>query len=157
MHTLVFEYLHSEAAKTVPTLQQLIKIDMTDMSQGIAVSSFDQRIPTLLSENATYSVVKVDDSYFDRVKSFKDWNEPHMGYRDHLKEDLSAFELPHKLMVVNSTLPSSPLQATASYSISWIEALINFIDITYSELTRAKFSSARGWRFNHPTGIKNSL
>jgi hypothetical protein len=116
------------------------------MSQGIAISSFDQRIPKLLSDNSTYSVVKVDDSYFDKVKSFKDWDEPQTSYRDRLKEDLLAFELAHKLMVMNNTQPASPLQAMASlspmYSISWIKSLIGFTDDTYSELTRAKFSSA---------------
>jgi hypothetical protein len=30
-------------------------------------------------------------------------------------------------------------------ALAWIEAFLNFIDDTYAELTRAKFSSARGW------------
>jgi hypothetical protein len=34
---MVFGHLHSGTDKTVPNLQQLIKIDMTDMSQGVAV------------------------------------------------------------------------------------------------------------------------
>jgi hypothetical protein len=55
----------------------------------------------------------------------------------------------HKQLVTNCMLPKSPLQATASlsrtYSISWIEAFIIFIDATYDELTQAKFSSVRGW------------
>jgi hypothetical protein len=30
---IIFEHLHSGTDKTVPTLQQLIKVDMTDVSQ----------------------------------------------------------------------------------------------------------------------------
>jgi hypothetical protein len=146
---MVFEHLYSSAEKTVPALQQLKKIEMTDMSQGIAVSSFDQPIPKLLCEYTGYSVVLVDESYFDRVKSFKEWDTPHTGYRARLKQDLRSFELSHKQLVLNNTLPSSSLQAVASlsrtYSISWIEAFIIFIDDTYDELTQAKFSAARGW------------
>jgi hypothetical protein len=69
---LVFEHLYSAVEKAVPTLQQLKKIDMTDMSQGIAVSSFYQPISKLLCDGTGYSVVQVDESYFDRMKSYKE-------------------------------------------------------------------------------------
>jgi hypothetical protein len=133
---MVFEHLSSLSAKTITTLQQLIKIDMKDMSQGVA-------------EAAGYTVVKTDESFFDKVKTYREWEEPHTGYRDRLKNDLTSFDLAHKQLVVDNTDPGSALQGAASmprtYSVSWIEAFIVFIDETYSELTRAKFSSARGW------------
>jgi hypothetical protein len=113
---MVFEHLHSGTDKTVPTLQQLIKIDMTDMSQGVAVSSFDQRLPKLLCDATNYHVVKTDESHFNKVKSFKEWDEPETGYRDRLKYDLESFELDHKQLVLNSTVPSTALHATASLS-----------------------------------------
>jgi hypothetical protein len=51
--------------------------------------------------------------------------------------------------VLDSTLPSSLLQTTATlsrtYSLAWIGAFVTFIDDTFKELTAAKFSSARGW------------
>jgi hypothetical protein len=146
---MVFEHVYSASAKTVPTLQQLAKIEMRDMSQGIAVSLFAPRIPKLLTDETGYSVVRTDESYFDQIKSYKDWEEPGTGFRDRLKADLTAFELAHKQLVVNGTAPSSPLHAAASlsrtYSVSWIEAFVVFINETYTELTRAKFSYARGW------------
>jgi hypothetical protein len=58
-------------AKPIPTLQQLIKIDMKDMSQCVAVSLFDTRVPKLLSEASGYAIVKPNESYFDRVKTTK--------------------------------------------------------------------------------------
>jgi hypothetical protein len=146
---MVFEHLYSAAEKTVPALQQLKKIEMTNMSQGVAVSSFDQPIPKLLCDGTGYSVVQTDESYFDRVKSFKEWDAPHTGYRARLKQDLRTFDAAHCQLVANNTLPQSALHATASlsrtYSISWIEAFIIFIDDTYAELTQAKFSAVRGW------------
>jgi hypothetical protein len=52
-------------------------------------------------------------------------------------------------MVTDNTAPSSALQAAASlsrtYALAWIAAFIAFIDETYAELTKAKFSSAQGW------------
>jgi hypothetical protein len=130
---MVFEHLASSSAKTIPTLQLLVKIEMNDMLQGVAVSSFDQQLPKLLSEAPSYGVIKQDQSYFDRIKTYRDWD---------------AYELSHKQMVVDNTNPGSPLQAAASlsqtYSLAWIEA-ISFIDETYMELTRAIFSAARGW------------
>jgi hypothetical protein len=146
---MVFEQLHSTSAKTVPTLQQLRKIDMKDMSQGVAVSSFDHRLPKLLTDSHGYVAMNEDESYFEKIKTYKDWETPHTGFRDRLKQELNAFELSHKLMVENNTIPTSPLQATASlsrtYALSWIADSIVFIDDTYKELTEAKFSSERGW------------
>jgi hypothetical protein len=59
---MVFERLASSSAKTIPTLQLLVKIEMKDMSQGVAVSSFDQQLPKLLSDAPSYSVIKPDES-----------------------------------------------------------------------------------------------
>jgi hypothetical protein len=53
---MVFEHLYSAAEKTVPALQQLKKIDMTDMSQGVMVSLSGQPIPKLLCDATGYSV-----------------------------------------------------------------------------------------------------
>jgi hypothetical protein len=48
---MVFEHPHSGTNETVPTLQELIKIDLTDISQGVTVSSFDQRLLKLLYDS----------------------------------------------------------------------------------------------------------
>jgi hypothetical protein len=121
---MVFEQVNSGAAKTLPTLQLLWKIDMTDLSQGVAVSSLDYRIPKLLSYNVGYTAVDTDVSSFDKIKTYKEWYLPSTGLRDQLKKDLNAFELSHKQMILNNTIPSSPLQTTASlsrtYSLPWI-------------------------------------
>jgi hypothetical protein len=133
-------------AKTIPTLQQLAKIEMKDLSQGIAVSSFDSQHPKLLLDFTGYVVVTKDESYFNQVKSYKDWEEPQTGFRDRLKVDLETFEEAHTQLVTDNTQPSSALQAMAAlsrtYALSWIQAFIVFIDVTYAELTRAKFSPA---------------
>jgi hypothetical protein len=146
---MVFEQLYSSTAKTVPTLQQLAKIDMKDLSQGVDVSAFDHQVPKLLSEFTGYVAVNKDESYFNQVKTHKEWGEPQTGFRDRLKVNLETFELAHIQLVTDNTRPSSPLQAAASlsrtYALSWIGAFVTFIDDTYAELTRAKFSSARGW------------
>jgi hypothetical protein len=59
---MVFEQLHSSTEKTIPTLQQLAKIEMKDLSQGVAVSSFDQQLPKILSDVTGYVVVLTKSS-----------------------------------------------------------------------------------------------
>jgi hypothetical protein len=93
--------------------------------------------------------VQKDESHFNQVKTHKEWAEPQTGFRDRLKIDLETLELAHTQLVADNTHPSSALQAAASlsrtYALAWIGAFINFIDDTYAELKRAKFSAARGW------------
>jgi peptidoglycan hydrolase-like amidase len=143
---MVFEQLHSATAKTIPTLQQLAKIKMKDLSNGVAVSSFDHQIPELLYDCTGYMVVKTDESYCNQVQTYKDWEEPQTGFCDCLKVDLESYKLAHSNMVTDNTAPLSALQAAASlsrtYALAWIAAFIAFIDETYPELTKAKFSSA---------------
>jgi hypothetical protein len=126
---MVFEHLASSLAKTILMLQQLVKIEMKDMSQGIAVSSFDHRLPSLLIDETGYKYP--DESHFNKVKNYKEWEEPYTGFRDRLKHDLIAFNLTHQDIVLNNTQPSSPLQASASLSrtdtASWISAFLAFI------------------------------
>jgi hypothetical protein len=130
---MVFEQLHSAMAKTIPTLQQLAKIEMKDLSQGVAVSSFDHQVPKLLYDCTGYVVVKTDESYFNQVKTFKDWDEPQTGFCDRVKIDLGTFESAHANLVTDNTQPSSPLQAAATLSrtcaLAWIEAFINSLTI----------------------------
>jgi hypothetical protein len=146
---MVFKQLYSSTAKTIPTLQQLAKIDMKDLLQGVAVSSFDHQVPKLLYDVTGYVVIKTDKSFFNQVKTCKEWDEPQTGFRDRLKVDCGTFKLGHKWLVTDNTTPSSPLQADASlsrtYALAWIAAFINFIDDTYDELTWVKFSAAQGW------------
>jgi hypothetical protein len=122
---------------------------MKDLSQGVTASSFDRQIPKLLYDCTGYMVVKTDESYFNQVKTYKDWEEPQTCSRDHIKVDLESYEQAHTNMVTGNTTPSSPLQTAASlsgaYALAWFAAFIAFIDKTYAELTKAKFSSARGW------------
>jgi hypothetical protein len=146
---MVFKQLHSSTAKTILTLQQLANIEMKDLSQGVAGSLFDQQLPKILSDVTGYVVVQKEESYFNQVKTHKEWEEPQTGFRDRLKIDLETLELAHIQLVADNTQPSSALQAAASllrtYALAWIGTFINFIDDTYAELTRAKFSAERGW------------
>jgi hypothetical protein len=77
---MVFEHLTSASTQTISTVQILVKIEMKDMSQGVAVSSFDQQMPKLLCDAPSYGAIKQDESYFDKIKSCQEWEEPHTGF-----------------------------------------------------------------------------
>jgi hypothetical protein len=68
---MVFELLYSSTAKTITTLQQLAKIEMKDLSQGVAVSSFDTQLPKLRSDVTGYVAVKTDKSYLNQIQTHK--------------------------------------------------------------------------------------
>jgi hypothetical protein len=49
------------------------------------------------------------------VNSYKDWDEPEMGYRDRLEYDLESLALSHKQLVFNSTVPLTALMPLHHY------------------------------------------
>jgi hypothetical protein len=51
----------------------------------------------------------MDESCFNQVKTYMEWDEPQTGFRDRLKIDMGTFELADKSLVLDNTLPSSNL------------------------------------------------
>jgi hypothetical protein len=102
-------------AKSIPTLQQLAKIEMKDLSQGVVVSLFDQQPPKILSDVTGYIVVQKDESHFNQLKTYKEWAEPQTGFRDRLKIALETFELAHNNLVTDKH--SSIIRGTSCCSL----------------------------------------
>jgi hypothetical protein len=151
---IVFEHVHMKLSNdqgSTTRLQGLKKLNMTNLNQGMAFTSFDHRAPRYFTDNLVLSRTKTDDSFFDKIKTYREWNKPSFGFRDRFKMELALYAQEHKQAVSDHPLcsPGSALYNVASTSrtlaIAWIESFFLFIDDTYDELTVARFSSSKGW------------
>jgi hypothetical protein len=91
---MVFErvFYNMDNLDTLQRLQQCYKIKVTAIADGVAITSFDSKIPKFFSKSHGHKVVKTDSYFFDAIGSYQDWDDPSTGYRLRLQEELSNFE-----------------------------------------------------------------
>lgn len=143
------------------TLEKIYKMKLSTPNQGVALSSFELRVPKFFSGNPkNIGIVKRDESYFLSIKSWDEWDTPRDGHRDKLKDMLSHFAFGHQRDVIDTQLiPNSLIHTVATTalttSVTWAKDLINFVDNTYNEYYRAGYSSKTAW--NLTTRLATSL
>jgi hypothetical protein len=119
------------------------------ITQGLAVSSFENRVPKFFSRTNTYRVIKDDSSYFDAIPTYADWDEKDNGWRDKLEEELVSFQTSMEDGISLQFGPVTPSYHLASLSVTrsvgWLRGLKDFINEYYKELTRGKFGSKKAW------------
>ena len=157
---LVLEHVYTQMAgqKILTNLGQIHKMKLSNNNQAVALTSFETRIPKVFcGESRSVGVVRDGDSYFKSIKSWDDWNTPNDGYRDQIKRELTVFEIGHKetmeaeleSLSVFHTLCSKSL----TDSVGWGHKLIKFIDDTYREYSRARYSSKKAWHVATKLGV----
>jgi hypothetical protein len=154
---MIFEHVYASfnngtvSHTAINRLHQLNKININNLSLGIAISSFDTRAPKVFTINEAGPHSKNDESFFDQIPTYAAWNLQDHGHRDRIQRQVHLFELAHKEAIRNNPLctSNSTLYNVASKSltdsVAWIKSFFYFIDVTYEELTRNKFAAARGW------------
>jgi hypothetical protein len=130
-------------------MESLSKLKIKTMADGIAMTSFEQKIPRFFKKAAVHKVVKDDASHFDTIISYDEWDAPGSGFRVQLKDELVTFRAAH-LEIIDSVLErDSTARAIASMalteSVSWIEGFIVFLDDYHRDLTKAKFGTKKAW------------
>jgi hypothetical protein len=90
---LVFENIYDQVSDTeggVKLHQGLRKADLDDLTQSLLITSFDLRLPKYFASagSTAPTIRKPNASYFDRVPTYRDWDETITGFRDRLKEEL---------------------------------------------------------------------
>jgi hypothetical protein len=149
---MVFEriFYNMDNTDTLARLQQCYKIKVSTISDGVAITSFDSKIPKFFSRSHGHKVVKTDGSFLDAIASYQEWDDPGTGYRLRLQEELANFEDIHGTYL-EEYFAYEPGQGYAisrlalTESMGWIEGFITFMDTYYRELTKAKFGSAKAW------------
>jgi hypothetical protein len=94
------EHIHNAVSDSEGTLKQVqsaYKLNFENLTQGLAVTSFDSRIPKYFSQtyNMVTTIQKSNVRHFDMISSYAVWNEPQSGVRDRLTEELFVFEEAH--------------------------------------------------------------
>jgi hypothetical protein len=146
---IVMEHIHYAvtAKDTLKRLEGIYKLKLSTIAQGLAVSSFENKVPKLFSKASTYKVIKDDSSYFDAIPSFADWDEKDNGWRDKLEAELvslqSSMEDGISLQFGAGTPTYHLVSLSVTRSVGWIRGLKDFMDEYYKELTRGKFGTKK--------------
>jgi hypothetical protein len=132
-------------------LQQLYKIKVATITNGIAITSFDSKIPKFFfSPSHGHKVVNSDGLFLDLIGSYQQWDNPGTGQRLCLQEELANFDDMHGNYLEEHFLYETGQGYSICHlalieSMDWIEELFTFI-VTYNcELSKAKFGVAKAW------------
>jgi hypothetical protein len=149
---MVFErvFYNMDNIDTLARLQQCYKIKVTTIADGVAITSFDSKIPKFFSQSHGHRVVRTDGSFLDSIGTYQEWDDPGTGYRLRLQEELANFDDIHgtyldEYFACETGQGYSICRLALTESMGWIEGLITFIDTYYRELTKAKFGAAKAW------------
>jgi hypothetical protein len=150
VHT-VFEHIQVQSfgQDSIKTLESLIKLKIKTMADGLAMTSFEQKLPRFFKKATAHKVIKDDASHFDTIASFDEWDSPGSGFRVQLKDELVTFRAAHLENIDNALERDSIACAVATMalteSVTWIEGFIVFLDDYHRDLTKAKFGTKKAW------------
>jgi hypothetical protein len=150
VHT-VMEHIQVQSfgQDSIKTLESLIKLKIKTMADGLAMTSFEQKMPRFFKKATSHKVIKDDASHFDTIASFDEWDAPGSGFRVQLKEELVTFRAAHLENIDVALERDSIAYAVATMalteSVSWIEGFVVFLDDYHRDLTKAKFGTKKAW------------
>jgi hypothetical protein len=161
---LVFENLDhmlNPNESTIKTLHSIEKLGLSNMTQALCLTSFDARVPKLLSKSSnlafpTWSSKGV--SHFDKVDAYSDWEDLNFGMRDKIKNALNSFEASHQQQINThwpDDLARGRVLATKALaaSVLWITQFMSFIDDIYNSFYRhSSFSAEKAWELTTQLG-----
>jgi hypothetical protein len=148
---IVMEHIQVQSfgQDSIKTLESLFKLKIKTMADGLAMTSFEQKIPRFFKKAMTHKVVKDDASFFDTILNFDEWDAPGSGFRVQLKEELVTFRAAHLENIDNALERDSIAYAVATIAltelVAWIEGFIVFLDDYHRDLTKAKFGTKKAW------------
>jgi hypothetical protein len=134
---------------SIKTMESLTKLRIKTMSDSLAMTSFEQKVPRFFKKSTAHKVVKDDASFFDIIVSHEEWDAPGSGYRAQLKEELVTFRAAH-LELIDSVLERESIayaiaNMALTEAVAWIEGFIVFLDDYHRDLTKAKFGTKKAW------------
>ena len=98
-------------------------------------------------KSADHMVATNEDSMFDTISNWDEWNNPNYGHRQNLKEGTVAARKGIEVMIGEdrsfSEKGRSLVRTSLMASIHFIDELIDFINTTYRELTTSLCSSKK--------------
>jgi hypothetical protein len=142
-----------EIQKSQFHIQSVYKVKFENLTQALAVTSFDSIIPKYYSKtrNIVSTIRKSNVSHFDMIPSYAVWDEPQSGVRDRLKEELIVFEESHQEIIKQKLNQGSKAynlaQQALNNPVSWNIQLIGYMEETYKDLIQqTTFTVGKAWQ-----------
>jgi hypothetical protein len=132
-------------------MEKLVKIKLTTVSEGIAISSFESPIPKFFSAPG-HRVIKMNESYWSRITCWADWEEPNTGCKITLSDALSQFRSAHQQSIDIQLEPGSTFHNLCTLSltdsVAFIEAFLTHVENWQREMMLSKFGAAKAFHVN---------
>jgi hypothetical protein len=95
---MVMEHIQAAIAgqDSISRLEKLFKLKIKTLADGLAMTSFETKVPWYFSQISVHKVVKHDASHFETISTFEEWDASISGFRARLKEELSTFRAAHQ-------------------------------------------------------------
>jgi hypothetical protein len=160
---IVMEHIQSSitGTDTINMLEKLFKLKLQTLADGMAMKSYERKIPRFFSQSSVHRVIKHDDSHFESIATYEEWDTPVSGYRARLKEELVTFRAAHLGNIDETLERDSMIYAVANMAltdaIGWMEGFIVFIDDYYRELSKARFGTKKAWHVTTRLGRRMLL
>jgi hypothetical protein len=128
----------------IKRLERIYKIDLTNLTEAVAISSFESRLPKYFTKKSHVGTTNLDTSCLEQITSYENWVDPNFGFALNLKEELVLFEESHRADLENQWDQDSPAYTVAiqalGASVEWVSGLIQFIDEYHKQMKAAGFS-----------------
>gem|GEM_PF-3623629 len=160
---VVMEHINQNVNPSKPTLdhlQNLHKLEIPTTNHSLAITALEFKVPKFFCKSKEYSVVKKNQSMFDKISSWSDWDRPVYGYKAKLLEELTyvrrtfaqMIEEDSKLTIEGAALVTNLLSTT----VAFIQNFVRFIDEVYHELLASSFTDSAAWALATALGVSVS-
>jgi len=141
-------FVQINGQKLLANLEKIYKMDLRSNNQALAISSFETRLPRFFTQDSKLHIKK-DESYFQGIKSWDEWDMPNDGFRDMLNVELQLFKVGHQETLDNELTHLSPFHnlciLALTESVAWVDSLVKFVDDTYNEYSRSRYGTKKAW------------
>ena len=122
------------------------KLNFANLAQAHAMLSYEGPMPKIMGSQAML-VVLDDESHLDLIPTWDTWDHAKTGLREQFKTALRMFERGAlrtiRTELGSGTSGSNLARLSLKESISFIEALFNFMDDFHKHLTTGKFNDKK--------------
>lgn len=158
---LVFEhlfYLSGDNENSLKQLNNILKLELSNMTQGLCIQSFETRIPKMFSKTTRYPKGK-GKMLFNGIPNYSAWENSSEGTKELIAEHLATFKTLHQNDIDEYTLPETKGRDLASKSlvlaVCWIRSFVTYIDDTYKSFMRQHtFTPEKAWELTTQLGCR---
>jgi hypothetical protein len=118
---MVMEHIQAAITGTdsISMSDTLFKLKIKTLADGLAMKSFETKVPRYFSQSSVHKVVKHDASHFETIATFEEWDTPISGFCTQLKDRDNIDELLNR-----ESIGYAIATMALTESVSWLEGYI---------------------------------